>query len=110
MYTDLHTLWIHLQTTVIHACCLATYSVTQKPKLCNLRMDSLINSVFVCMCVCVFVCEHVYVCVCIQSLVTAGLGAGLVEGFFITPFERVKVYIQAQKNRMSEVSYNVVAV
>ena len=45
-----------------------------------------------------------YVYVTMQSLVAAGFGAGMMEGFFITPFERVKVYIQAQKTRMSEVS------
>ena len=40
----------------------------------------------------------------LQSLVAAGLGSGLTEGVLITPFERVKVHIQAQRNRMAEVS------
>ena len=35
---------------------------------------------------------------------TAGLGSGLTEGLVITPFERVKVYMQAQRNRMAVVS------
>lgn len=39
-----------------------------------------------------------------QSLVTAGLGSGLTEGLVITPFERVKVYMQAQRSRMAVVS------
>ena len=38
-----------------------------------------------------------------QSLVTAGLASGTVEGAIIAPFERVKVYIQVQRQRMSEV-------
>ncbi|CAI8044572.1 Mitochondrial 2-oxodicarboxylate carrier [Geodia barretti] len=36
------------------------------------------------------------------SLVTAGLASGTVEGAIIAPFERVKVYIQVQRQRMSE--------
>ena len=33
----------------------------------------------------------------------AGLGAGLTEAIVITPFERVKVHLQAQRNKLSEV-------
>lgn len=33
----------------------------------------------------------------------AGLGAGLTEAVVITPFERVKVHLQAQRNKLSEV-------
>lgn len=43
----------------------------------------------------------------IQSLVLAGLGSGLTEGVIVTPFERVKVHLQAQKNKMSEVGVYV---
>ena len=39
-----------------------------------------------------------------QSLVASGLGSGLTEGVIIAPFERVKVYMQAQRSKMSEVS------
>eukprot|EP00731_Ephydatia_muelleri_P021980 Em0014g571a len=35
-------------------------------------------------------------------LVLAGLGAGLTEAIVITPFERVKVHLQAQRNKLSE--------
>lgn len=41
------------------------------------------------------------------SLVLAGLGSGLTEGVIVTPFERVKVHLQAQKNKMSEVGVYV---
>ena len=34
----------------------------------------------------------------------AGLGAGMTEGAFVTPFERTKVHLQAMRYRMSEVS------
>ena len=34
----------------------------------------------------------------------AGLGAGMTEGAFVTPFERTKVHLQAMRHRMSEVS------
>jgi hypothetical protein len=36
------------------------------------------------------------------SLVASGLGSGLTEGVIIAPFERIKVYMQAQRSRMSE--------
>ena len=45
-----------------------------------------------------------------QSLVTAGLGSGLTEGLVITPFERVKVYMQAQRSRMAVVSEMIMCV
>ena len=51
------------------------------------------------MCVCV--------CVCVQSLAVSGLGSGLTEGVIIAPFERVKVYMQAQRSRTSEVTLGV---
>ena len=34
----------------------------------------------------------------------AGLGAGMTEGAFVTPFERTGVHLQAMRHRMSEVS------
>ena len=34
----------------------------------------------------------------------AGLGAGMTEGVFVTPFERTKVHLQAMRYKMSEVS------
>lgn len=34
----------------------------------------------------------------------AGLGAGMTEGIFVTPFERTKVHLQAMRHKMSEVS------
>ena len=43
-------------------------------------------------------------CTCLQSLVAAGLGSGLTEGIVIAPFERVKVFMQAQKSKFSEVN------
>lgn len=53
-------------------------------------------------------CSHMYLILhgtlVPQSLVTAGLGSGLTEGLVITPFERVKVYMQAQRSRMAVVS------
>ena len=39
-----------------------------------------------------------------QSSVAAGLVSGAIEGVIIAPFERVKVYIQVHRQRMSEVS------
>ena len=40
----------------------------------------------------------------------AGLGAGLTEAIVITPFERVKVHLQAQRNKLSEVHIHGVCV
>ena len=39
----------------------------------------------------------------IQGLVLAGLGSGLTEGAVISPFERVKVSLQANRSHMTEV-------
>ena len=43
-------------------------------------------------------------CLIFQGLVLAGLGSGLTEGAMITPFERVKVSLQAQRTRIAEVT------
>lgn len=48
-------------------------------------------------------CLFIPTCLFVKSLVVAGLGTGTVEGFMVTPFERVKVQLQAQRHRMSEV-------
>lgn len=44
----------------------------------------------------------------LQVLVLAGLGAGLTEAIVITPFERIKVHLQAQRSKLSEVHVYVV--
>ena len=42
-----------------------------------------------------------------QGLALAGLGSGLTEGVMITPFERVKVSLQAQRNKVRPGSHVV---
>ena len=44
--------------------------------------------------------------ICSQSLVMAGVASGATEGFVLTPFERVKVYMQAQRTQLSQVELN----
>ena len=36
----------------------------------------------------------------------AGVASGATEGFVLTPFERVKVYMQAQRTQLSQVELN----
>ena len=41
-----------------------------------------------------------------KSLVVAGIASGATEGFVLTPFERVKVYMmQAQRTQLSQVNW-----
>lgn len=46
----------------------------------------------------------------LKGLVLAGTGSGLTEGVFITPFEKVKVSLQAKRSHASIVSFLVVGI
>lgn len=39
-----------------------------------------------------------------QPLLLGGLVSGVIEGAMISPFERVKVYLQVQRHKMTQVN------
>lgn len=54
----------------------------------------------------IFTMYYTLLCIYIQSVVVAGFASGITEGFINIPFERVKVYMQAQKTITSEVRHS----